>query len=261
MRVLLALLVVIVCHAGAEEGHAADKVGVVLMHGKAGSSLPKSPIGQLTASLQRAGFLVTAPNMPWARNRYLAKDYEASMEEIDAAVARLKERGATKIVVGGHSMGGNAALGYGARRDGIAGIMVLAPGHTPSRQGYQSSLALDYKRAQKMVDEGKGKAFAKFRDNDQGKKRQKRFRAGIYLSWFGKEGPASMPENARNLRPGTALLWVVGKKDHRMYQAGESFAFSHAPAHPKSRYLEVGGGHRQTPVIATKQIIKWLRGI
>lgn len=91
--------------------------------------MPKSPIGKLASALKGAGFLVVAPDMPWSRSRGFDKTYEETMAEIDDAVERLKEAGATKIVVGGHSIGANAALGYGARREGLAGVTVIAPDH------------------------------------------------------------------------------------------------------------------------------------
>lgn len=260
MRALISAFIFLLCQAIVQPGLAADKVGVVLMHGKTGTSKSKSPVGRLATTLRRSGFLVIAPDMPWSRSRYLAKDYEGSMKEIDKAVARLRSKGAKKIVVGGHSMGGNAALGYGASREGLAGVMVLAPGHIPSDSRYQMSLGVDYKRAKKMVEAGQGSKREKFRDSNQGKKRKVRMRADIYLSWFDSYGPASMPKNAAALKPGTALLWAVGKKD-RMWLAGETFAYSRAPENPKSLYLEVAGGHKQTPNIAAKQIISWLKSL
>lgn len=237
---------------------AGDTLGVVLLHGKGGTSRPKSPIGRLAALLGQVGFMVATPDMPWSRSRYLTKDYEESLKEIDAAVAGLKRKGARKIVVGGHSMGGNAALGYGARRDGLAGVMVLAPGHTPSDYGYQATLNNDYRRAQAMIANGRGNTVAEFNDNNQGKRRSIKFKAGVYLSWFDPQGPATMPLNAEKLSGGTALLWVVGRKD-RMWLKGESYAFVHAPAHPKKLYLEVLGGHKETPTAAAQQIITWLK--
>ncbi len=39
--------------------HAAEKVGVLLMHGKGGTSLPRSPIGKLASALEMKGFFVT----------------------------------------------------------------------------------------------------------------------------------------------------------------------------------------------------------
>jgi dienelactone hydrolase len=50
------------------------------------------------------------------------------MIEIDRAVAQRKAQGATKIVAAGQSFGTNAAIGNAARRDGLAAVVVLAPG-------------------------------------------------------------------------------------------------------------------------------------
>jgi esterase/lipase len=198
---------------GVTPAFSAVKIGVVLMHGKTGTAKPKSFIGPLIAKLKEAGILVEAPDMSWSRSRYLAKFYEESMAEIDAAVGRLKKRGATKIVVGGHSMGANAALGYGARREGLAGIIAIAPGHVPDLKVFQKTIKYEYRRTKAMVDKGEGDKVARFADNNQGKKRMVRMKARIYLSWFDPNGPAVIPKNAANLKPGTALLWVVGKRD------------------------------------------------
>ncbi len=239
---------------------AADKIGVVLMHGKTGAAKPQSPIGQLVARLTGAGILVEAPDMPWSRSRFLAKDYPGSMAEIDAAVARLKQRGAVKIVVGGQSMGANAALGYGAGHAGLAGVMAIAPGHVPELSRYQDALAHDYRRAKAMVDQGDGDKTADFNDNNQGRKTKIRVKARIYLSWFDPQGPAAMPANAARLKPNTALLWVVGRND-LMFARGRAYAYSRAPAAAKSAYLEVAGGHFETPKIAAGQILQWLQGL
>lgn len=157
-------------------------------------------------------------------------------------------------------MGGNAALGYGARREGLAGIMVIAPGHTPSCGRFQNAVNVDYRRAKELVDAGRGSAKATFLDINHGKRQNIKVRADIYLSWFDREGPASMPTNARNLKPGTALLWAVGKKD-RMWLSGETFAYSLAPENPNSLYLEVSGGHKATLTVAAREISAWLKGL
>lgn len=257
----LLLAAALLAWSGTTSAFAADKIGVVLMHGKMGTAKSRSPIGPLIATLKSAGILVVAPDMPWSRSRYLAKDYEESMVEIDAAVARLKHAGATKIVVGGHSMGANAALGYGARREGLAGIMAIAPGHVPDLRVFQRSIHFDYRRAKAMVAKGEGDKVARFADNNQGKTRMVRVKARIYLSWFDPKGPAVMPKNAAQLKPGIALLWVVGQRDNMSSKHGRGYAFDRAPPNPKSAYLTVKGGHIQTPRIAAKQIVHWLKSL
>lgn len=242
-----------------ETARADSDVGVVLLHGKWSTPRPRSPIGKLASALESAGFIVAAPDMPWSRSRYYAKDYEASMAEIDDAVASLKSRGANKIVVGGHSMGANAALGYGARRDGLAGIIVMAPGHAPELVA-GGPIGHAYQRAQQMVGAGKGDETANFADMNQGQQKTVSVKARIYVSWFNPGGPAVMPINAANLRPDTPLLWIVGEQD-RMHSRGEGYAFSKAPTHPKNAYAVVPGGHKATPMKGKTRIIDWLNGL
>lgn len=239
---------------------AAETIGVVLMHGKTGNSKPTSPTGVLADKLRKAGFLVSTPDMPWSRSRYIEKDYDKALAEIDSAIDELRRSGATKFVVAGHSLGANVALGYGARRAGLAGIIALAPGHTPESAEFQDMIIGELDRAKAMVNAGNSEGIAEFLDVSQGKVRKVKLRPGIYLSWFDPKGEAVMPTNAAQLKPGTPLLWVVGKKD-RMSKQGRSYAFDRAPPHQKSLYLEVSGGHLATPKVAAEQIIEWLRGL
>jgi len=237
---------------------AAEKVGVLLMHGKLGTSLSKSPIGKLTNSLKRKGFLVLAPDMPWSRKRGYDKTFEESVTEIDENVEELRKKGATKIVIGGHSMGANAALGYGARRVGLSGILAIAPGHVPEYNGFQNKN--DLKRAKEMVESGNGDQKKIFSYPSKGKKRKIKMRAEVYLSWFDPSGPAVMPVNAANLKSGTSLLWIIGEKD-RMYFRGKDYAFNKAPPNKKNAYIVVKGGHKVTPQKGESKIINWLNNL
>lgn len=239
---------------------AAEKIGVVIMHGSHGTTSARSPLGPLMRAFRRAGILYVAPNMPWSRSRYIDKDVEASLKEIDRAVARLKAKGATKIVVGGHSIGANAAMIYGAHRKGIAGVMAIAPGHVPSMMGWQKKMHYDYRRAEKLVKAGKGGKKFKFHLNDQGRNSTQYIKAEVYFSWFDPFGEATFAKNAEALQPGTALLWIVGRNDY-MAKRGKYFAYAKAPKNPKSEYVVVAGGHRATPRIGAKKIIAWLKAL
>ena len=68
-----------------------------------------------------------------------------------------------------------------------------------------------------------------------------------------------MPRNAARM-PAVPLLWVVGTGDS-MYQRGEGYAYARAPRHPKSRYVVVSAGHRDTPSAAREQVVAWLRAL
>ncbi len=252
-------VVVVAAAVGVSAGHAADKVGVVLMHGK-GAPFPKNSLGPLIGKLEDAGFLVVAPEMPWSRSRNLAKDYEQSMAEIDKAVAELKAKGATKIVVGGHSMGANAALGYGARRDGVAGILAIAPGHVPDVPGFQRMLDSNYLLARKMVADGKGDEVTELKDFNQGRGSEISVKASDYLSWFDPDGPAVIPKNAAALKPGTALFWIIGDKDAMLRRGDDDdYAFNKAPKNPKSAYVVIDSTHRKAPADGADKIVAWLK--
>lgn len=259
---LLLVSVFVAAALAAPAGNAADKIGVVLLHGKGGNAGPTSLIGSLIASLEGAGFLVAAPEMPWSRTRVLDKDYQQAMAEIDDAVNGLKAKGATRIVVGGHSMGANAALGYGARRDGLAGIVAIAPGHVPDVAGFQKITGHDYQQARKIVAAGKGDEIGEFQDFNEGRSSSISVKAAVYLSWFDPDGPAAMPKNAAALKPGTALYWIIGDKDAMLRRGDrEGYAFDKAPKHPKSAYVVIDSNHRKTPADGAASIVAWLKAL
>jgi pimeloyl-ACP methyl ester carboxylesterase len=115
-----------------------ETVGVVMMHGKHGTP---AQLQQLAAAVANAGFLVERPEMCWSAARIYDRTYLECLADIDAAAARLKERGATAVVVLGMSLGGNAALGFGARRHGLKAIIALARAHAPEFLGQRPEIA------------------------------------------------------------------------------------------------------------------------
>jgi pimeloyl-ACP methyl ester carboxylesterase len=258
-KIILAILALSVSLGIVNTASAGD-IGIVLMHGKGGTARSGSPIGPLAEALESEGFLVVTPDMPWHEDRIYDKSYEDSMTEIDAAVDELKSQGAKRIVVGGHSLGANAAIGYGARRDGLAGILAIAPGHPIELGGYQAKMGNDWQRAKAMVDAGKGDQEGDFTDFNQGSSFTVTTKASIYLSWFDPNGPAVMPDNVARLKPGTPLMWIIGERD-RMYGRGESYAFNNAPPHANNAYVVVKGGHKVTPKKGKLEILDWLNSL
>ena len=128
----LAAAILPVGPCGAASAAQLDGFGIVYLHGKAG--WPGAFNGGILSSLRDEGALVATPEMPWSFHRRYAATYDEAMTEIDAAVAGLKAKGARRIVVIGHSLGANAAIGYAARRANLAdlaGVVALSPGHLP----------------------------------------------------------------------------------------------------------------------------------
>jgi 2',3'-cyclic-nucleotide 2'-phosphodiesterase (5'-nucleotidase family) len=48
--------------------------------------------------------MALVPDMPWHRNRIYDKTFEDSLQEINAHVEKLIQKGAKKVFVAGHSL-------------------------------------------------------------------------------------------------------------------------------------------------------------
>mgnify|MGYP002725627975 CR=1 FL=1 len=262
MRILFSFLLLVgVYSTFSVPVQAGEKVGVILMHGKWGTTKQKSPVVVLGKSLSSSGFVVVTPEMPWSRTRLYDSDYEETMAEIDKAVAKLKSKGATKIVVGGHSMGANAAIGYGARRDGLAAVLAIAPGHVPESSDWKGKFAANVQSAKKNIDAGKGETKIKFTDINQGKKKTLNIPSRVYWSWFAPDGPSPMQLNVKKLNPNAALFWVTGSKDGLHKRSGKSYAYDRAQKNGKSAYVVVNSGHGDAPQKGKSDIIKLLKSL
>ena len=129
----------------------AEKLGVVLLHG---SGVTPAEVAGLADALEKAGYLVERPEMCWALKRFYDKTYTECLAEIDGAIAKLKHRGATSFVVAGNSMGGVAAIAYGATHDGLKGVIAVAPAHMPDYFSKRQETAESIAKAQEMVKSG-----------------------------------------------------------------------------------------------------------
>lgn len=234
------------------------KIGVVLMHGKWGDPNARS-LYRLDHALDSAGVLIEKPEMPWSGGRNYDAGYADAMKDIDKAVAKLKAKGATRIVVGGHSFGANGGLGYGATREGLAGVFAIAPGHVPDASRFRELMAGDVARAKQLAAAGKVDDDFAFNDPNVGRSEGKRAKVSVFLSYFDPEGPAAMFRNAAMTRPNTPILWVVAKGDP-LLPIGKTI-YGKTPAHPKNRYVEVDGGHMEAPGNSVAIVLEWLKAI
>jgi dienelactone hydrolase len=261
MRILCLVLLAAISTIFATPASAQDSplsgFGVVLMHGKGGS--PGGFVGSTAAALQAAGAKVVMPEMPWSRSRMYDATYEQAMTEIDRAVAQLKAQGATRIVVAGQSLGANAAIGYGARRDGLAAVVALAPGHIPERPMFAQRIAPSLARAKQLIADGKGDVPGTFADQNQAVLSDVRATPRVYVSYFDPNGPAPMPKNAAVMKP-VPFLWVIGRDD-QLLSAGADYAFNRAPKNQKSKYLVVNARHENTPDVAKAEVVAWLKSL
>jgi pimeloyl-ACP methyl ester carboxylesterase len=260
-RAILALTAVLCAPSLAGASTDLHGLGVVYLHGK--MSWPGAANGGILSSLEDEGALVAKPEMPWSLHRRYAATYEQAMGEIDAAVAGLKANGATRIVIIGHSLGANAAFGYAARHNDLAGIVALSPAHLPDQDDMRSYVADAVARAKKLIAEGKGNVPQTFPDMAQGIPLSATATPNVYVSMFDPDGPAVIPKNAAIIgaspRP-VPVLWVVGKLDP-IDRRGPEYAFDAAAKNPKSKYIEVFAGHLTTPLVAQGKVVDWINSL
>lgn len=178
------------------------------------------------------------------------------MREIDREIDALRQKGAKLVVVAGHSLGGNAALGYASSRDGVGGIIALAPAHNPELERFGKRVGPDVTRARGLVAAGKGKEKHRFADVNQGQTFEVRATAEVYLSWFDPDGPAVMPRSAAGFKTPTPLLLVVGSSDRTAL--GQDYIFDKAPRHTKNRFVIVTADHTAVPSAAIEEVVTWL---
>jgi pimeloyl-ACP methyl ester carboxylesterase len=234
-----------------------DGYGVVYLHGKGG--WPGAMNGGILSSLKDEGALVATPEMPWSLHRKYGATYAQAMAEIDAVVARLKAKGARKIVVIGHSLGANAAIGYAARHPDLAAVVALSPGHLPEVDGLRSFTREAIVKAKRLIAEGKGDVPQHFPDLAQGIPFPATATPNVYVSMFDPNGPAVIPKNTAAMGP-VPFLWVVGVLDP-IYRRGRDYAFTAGAKNPKSRYVVVPAGHMLTPLVARSKVIAWLKSL
>ncbi len=235
--------------------------GIVYLHGK--GAWPGALDGGILSGLEEEGAQIAKPEMPWSFNRRYGATFDQAMAEIDAVVAELKAKGARRIVVIGHSLGGNAAIGYAARHPDLTGVVAIAPGHLPEAGLMRGYVADAVARAKQLIAEGKGDVTQSFPDMAQGIPLVAHATPRVYLSMFDPDGPAVIPKNAAAIgaeRPPVPLLWVVGKLDP-IDRRGPEYAYNAAAKNPKSKYVEVFADHLTTPLVAHSKVIDWINSL
>jgi pimeloyl-ACP methyl ester carboxylesterase len=240
--------------------NAAERIGVLMLHGKNPGG-PQSPqYAPVKAAMEKQGWLVVLPDMPWSRNRYLQGNWDGAMAEIAGHVKSLQDQGATRIVLMGHSMGVPAAMSHAARGGTAHALVLLAPGHVP--RGYFTAPSLapvkeSIEAARALVAAGKGDENQRFIDINQGRQQPVVTTAKNFLSYFDPESDADMGVTAPRLPANLPVLTAIGQGDP-MFTRVREYYVDKLPANTRTQLLEVSGGHLDTPQVALDQLLAWI---
>ncbi len=199
------------------------------------------------------------PEMPWSRSRIYNASYQDAMREIEGAVTDLRKRGAKSVVIAGQSIGANAAIGYGVRHDDIAAVTAIAPGHNPQAESFRKRTGASVQEAKKLEAAGQGDKVQSFVDFNQGR---------VFDVRASRESLSQLSRSGRAGRDGPqcggneAGAVPSGDRAGRpVFRPGASGGLHARRKNPKSRYVEVGGGHMATPRLAAGAIVDWLKSL
>lgn len=242
--------------ASSLQAHGAERVGIVLMHGKKGTVEQMQPLAD---TLVANGYLVETPELPWSRARAYDRPLAQAHQEIDTAVEFLRRRGAMRVVIAGHSMGANMAITYAATHKGVDAVMALGPGQTVESESFAEKLGASIESAKRLSASGDGDKAVKLLDLQLGKVSSVEVTPNIYLSYFDPDGLANMPKTIREVN--VPLLWTVGNLDKNMFDRGAAYAFELAPRNALNRYEVVEADHMATPEASRAIASQWLKAV
>lgn len=258
-RVALRLALPLVCllaSLGAAAEMANNTIGIVLMHGKGGT--PTKFISDLAGPLEREGFLVANLEMPWSDRRSYDVPVQAADAEIDAALKTLRDKGARKVFVAGHSQGGLFALHYGDAH-AVDGIIAIAPGGNVAGQIYSEKLGEYLDNARKLVAAGIGDEKTQLADFENSKGVYPiTVTPAIYLGWFDPDGAMNQVKAERSLNPATPVLFVAPTKDYPGLAKVKQQMFDALPKSPHTRMYEPDSTHLGAPGASVKAVIGWI---
>ena len=237
----------------------AVKIGIVVMHGKGGT--PTRFVAGLATGLESHGYLVANLEMPWSGRRQYDVGVSAAEGEVEAALKALREQGAQKLFVAGHSQGGLFALYFGGKH-ALDGIVAIAPGGDVSSRFYMDKVSESVTLARKLVAEGKGDEKIRFNDFEGSRGSfPVTSPPAAYLTWFDPQGAMNQPNVIRNMSPATPVLFVGPTGDYPFLVKTKQQTFDALPKNPRSTLYEPSSSHLEAPSASLDEIVRWTTAV
>lgn len=235
----------------------AAQIGVVLMHGKGGQ--PTGLIAALSAYLQEQGFGVRNLEMPWSgRRQYDASPAHAQQQVLDA-FAELRQKGAVRQVLAGHSQGAIFALHLAASVP-LDALVAIAPGGNTGTALYAQKIGAHLQVARTLVAAGRGDETGDFADYEGSKGMMAlRTRAAHYAAWFDPQGVMHQERALRAVPSAVPVLYLGPTGDYPVLVRANPNLFALLPHHPASTLEFPEASHASVPTAARERIAAWLR--
>lgn len=232
------------------------KIGIVVMHGKGGS--PAKHVSDLAASLERNGYFVANLEMPWSGRRDYDVSVSAAEKEVESALAALREKGAQKLFVSGHSQGGLFALYLGGKLP-IDGVIAIAPGGNVGSATFRERLGESVENARKLIAEGKGGEKTRFLDFEGAKGTYPiNTTPAVYLGWFDPDGAMNQTMAAKAINPQIPVLFIAPANDYPGLLKVKRQMFDALSGNPLNKLYEPDSNHLGAPSASAEEIVRWI---
>jgi pimeloyl-ACP methyl ester carboxylesterase len=231
------------------------KIGVVLMHGKGG--LPAKHVSDLASSLREQGLLVANLEMAWSGRRDYDVDVGTAEGEVTSALGALRDKGAKKLFVAGHSQGGLFALYFGGKH-AVDGVIAIAPGGNVAAPIFRKNLRESLDAARKLVAEGKGGEKASLMDFESSRGTYPVLTtASIYLTWFDPDGAMNQMKAMRSMNPAVPVLYIAPTNDYPGLRGIKQQMFDALPKNTHTKLYEPSASHLGAPSASAREIAEW----
>lgn len=237
---------------------------LIFMHGKNGG--PMAPLMKSFAErIQKAGFTVYLPRMPWSR--FWDGTVQDGISSIDALVDLAAKNG-KKVFVGGQSLGANFVTVYRPNDPpaAVIGKVVLNPGFfldlmPSSATSFWGSFMPSVERALALEKEGKAKEKTKFSGTNvvgaRSTEEHYETTPEVFLSFHDiKRYPSNRQSLQSNKLP---VFWSSGKQDP--IQTGKKPTYDLMPGNPASVYLDIDGDHTSAMINAIDPAVAWMKKV
>lgn len=232
-------------------------IGVVLMHGKGGS--PTKHVVDLAHALERSGYLVANIEMPWSGRREYDVDVSSAEREVELAIDELHQKGANKVFVSGHSLGGLFALYYGSKHDTVSGIIAIAPGGNVNSPIFREKLADSIEIARTLIAEGKGNTKASLTDFEGSKGTYPLVTTpASYVTWFDPDGAMNQVTAMKNISKKTPVLYIAPTNDYPGSVRSKDAMFGLLTKVPRTELFEPNASHMNAPTASAMKVVEWI---
>jgi pimeloyl-ACP methyl ester carboxylesterase len=230
--------------------------GYLLLHGKnSGPNLSICSMNPVADRMKQQGLLYDHTTHSWGLGRVFQEPFERCLDDVAAGIQRLRNQGATRIHLVGHSLGGNVAFFFATRFSDFKSIVALAPAHNTHISRFNMWSQWSRNKAQSLLDAGND-APADFIDVAMLETYIIQCVPSAYLSYLDPQGNTVMTKNVRRFQEPVHLFIGSGSNDMTQVNVKE-LLFDPARKTSASQLVETGDDHLTVAINTYEKWVRW----